>query len=403
MLLESLRLAVEALGRNALRSSLTALGIFIGVAAVITMVTIGRGATAKVGEEIGRLGSDLLTLGPGQQRRAGSGASTASGAFDYSDIEALQSEISGLRQAAPLASQPMLAVARNKNWTANVAGTENGYFLARGWRMAQGRMFTEQETYNGRPVCIIGETVRRRLFGERNGLNEALRIGTVPCIVIGILAARGQSGAAEDDDNLIAVPFDTYQRRIQGSPDIEKIVMAVYPGADLMRVKSAIMGLMRERRSIGARDEDDFELLDMRQVAQSMEATTRTLTLFLGAIAAVSLLVGGIGIMNIMLVSVAERTREIGVRLAIGALPSQVRLQFLVEAVLLTTMGGLIGVAAGIGAAAFAAPVLGIPLVIDPFVVVISVSVSVGLGVGFGYAPAASAASLDPIEALRHE
>lgn len=403
MLLEAIRMAIEALCRNAMRSGLTALGVLIGVGAVIAMVAIGQAASASVAGEIARLGSELLTLSVGQRMRGGQGTSITAQPFDYADIEAIRSHVRGLRHVAPLSSRPMRVVARNTNWTTKVIGTENGYFRARRLRLASGREFTEQEMHNGRPVCIIGVTVARQLYGGEEAAGEPLRIGSIPCVVIGVLAERGQSGASEDDDNVVAIPFDTFQRRVQGSPDIQSIVMAGYPGGDMQRLKSSVVGLIRERRRIAVGAEDDFTILDMRQVAESMTAATGTLTLFLGAIAAVSLIVGGIGITNIMLVSVSERTREIGVRLAIGATPAQVRLQFLVEAVLLTMLGAIAGVAAGIAVAAFASSALGLALVVDPTVILMAVGVSAALGIGFGFAPAAAAARLDPVEALRHD
>lgn len=403
MLLESIRFAIEALSRNALRSALTALGIFIGVGAVIAMISIGQGAGARVKSEIAKLGSDLITIKTGQQMRSGAGLRMAAEPFEYSDIPALQSMARGIKHIAPYASRQQRAVARNLNWSVQVAGTESGYFLARDWPLAHGRLFTEEETFNGRAVCIIGDKVRARLYADHDPLGEPLRIGTIPCTVIGVLAARGQSGAAEDEDNIVALPFDAFQRRIQGTPRFESIVLSAHPGTNLRHLKNSIAAILRERRGIAPGVEDDFSILDMRQVAESMAATTRTMTLFLGAIAAVSLLVGGIGIMNIMLVSVIERTKEIGVRLAIGALPSQIRLQFLVEAVMLTSLGGLIGIAGGVAAAAMATPALGVPLIIDPAVIASSVAVSVLLGLGFGYLPAAKAARLHPIEALRRD
>ncbi|OYW52952.1 MAG: multidrug ABC transporter substrate-binding protein [Hyphomicrobium sp. 32-62-53] len=402
MLVESIRLAIEALSRNALRSALTTLGVLIGAGAVIAMITIGQGASVNVRKEIARLGAEVLTLSVGQQKRGGQGAAIAAAPFDYSDIEAIRAEVRGLRHVAPFAFRDGRVAARNVNWSVRIIGTESSYFQARDWALAGGRLFTDDEMYNGKAVCIIGETVRYRLYGNADGVGEYMRVGTVACTVAGVLKSRGQAGAGNDDDNIVAIPFDTFQRRIQGATDIQSIVMSAFPTANMERVKMNLAGLMRERRGVALGETDDFSLLDMRQVAQSMTSATHTMTLFLGAIAAVSLVVGGIGIMNIMLVSVTERTREIGVRLTIGALPSQIRMQFLCEAVLLTLAGGLLGIIAGLTTAAIAAPHLSIPFVFEPGVVIVTVAISTILGVGFGFAPAAKASALDPIDCLRH-
>lgn len=402
MLVESIRLAIEALSRNALRSALTTLGVLIGAGAVIAMITIGQGASVNVRNEIARLGAEVLTLSVGQQKRGGQGAAITAAPFDYSDVEAIRAEIRGLRHVAPFAFQDGRVAARNVNWSVRIVGTESAYFQARDWSLAAGRLFTDDEMYNGKAVCIIGETVRNKLYGNADGVGEYMRVGALACTVAGVLKARGQAGAGNDDDNIVAIPFDTFQRRIQGASDIQSIVMSAFPSANMERVKMNLSGLMRERRDLAVGEFDDFSLLDMRQVAQSMTSATRTMTLFLGAIAAVSLVVGGIGIMNIMLVSVTERTREIGVRLTIGALPSQIRMQFLCEAVLLTLAGGFLGIVAGLATAALAAPHLSIPFVFEPSVVIVTIAISTVLGVGFGFAPAAKASALDPIDCLRH-
>ena len=403
MFIEAIRLALEALQRNILRSLLTSLGVLIGVASVIAMLMIGRGASENVRAQIADLGSDVLTLATGQQKRGGRGASVNAKPFDYADVEAIRGEVRGLRYVAPLSTATERAGARNANWNVRVVGTENAYFKVRGWKLASGRFFDETEVYNGAGVCIIGDTVRRQLFGERDAVSEPMRIARVACRVIGVLAARGQSGAAEDDDNVVVVPFDMFQRRIKGAPDVDSIVMAAYREANIDRLRMKLEGLMRERRSLNANDPDDFSIIDMRQVAQAMTSATQTLTLFLAAIAAVSLVVGGIGIMNIMLVSVTERAHEIGVRLTIGALPSQIRLQFLCEAILLTMLGSCLGIVTGIGAAALAAPRMSIPFVLDPLLIAATVATASVIGIAFGYAPASKAAALDPAEALRQK
>jgi putative ABC transport system permease protein len=402
MLLETIRLAAEALSRNLMRSLLTMLGIVIGVAAVVAMVTIGNGATARVEAEIAKLGTDLLTLNVGQNLRGSTSVSISGDPFDYDDVAALRKQVRGLRAVAPFASDETRVIAGRRNWMANVSGTENDYFIARSWKLAAGRFFTGHEAYTGKPVCIIGQTVRESLFPDSDGLGEFMRIDSIPCTVVGVLSMRGQSGSANDDDNIVAVPFNIYQRRIQGTPDIDSIVMAVYRNGNTRWAKSQVRQLMRERRGIDGNDPEDFAVLDMRQAAEAMAATTRTMTSLLGAIAAVSLLVGGIGIMNIMLVSVTERTREIGVRLAIGALPGQVMAQFMVEAMMLTGVGGVLGAVVGLLLAAMVSTSLGVPFVPDAGIVAIALSVSFVLGIVFGYTPAMRAARLDPIEALRH-
>ena len=400
MLYETLKLAVQAIARNPMRSSLTVLGVVIGVAAVIAMVTIGSGATAKVTDEIGKLGTNILFVAPGKQGpgRAGSPART----FTSKDVAAVESQISGLRAVAPISQSMITVVYGGASRMSSVAGTVAEYLPAAEWTLVSGRSFTEAEE-RGSAVCIIGETVRAKLFGSIPPLGQNIRVGRLACEVIGVLGKKGQSGMGSDQDDLVLMPLRTFQRRIAGNSDIGVIMVSAQQADATKRVQADIERLMRERRGITAGKEDDFSVFDMAQVTEAMSGTTTILTGLLAAVAAVSLLVGGIGIMNIMLVSVTERTREIGIRLAIGAFESQVLLQFLVEATVLALFGGLLGILLGLGMAFGVNSFMDLPFVLSPLIIVVAFAFSAIIGMGFGYFPARQAARLNPIEALRHE
>ena len=400
MLWNAFLLALRELRRNVMRSFLTILGIVIGVAAVIVMVTLGSGATVQVSQQIASLGSNVVILIPGQM---GPGRSSSVAQFNDSDIEAIVREIGELKAVAPAASKSLTAIFANKNWATAVTGTTNDYFTAANWVLARGRTFTESDLRAGKAVCVIGATVVKELFGAQDPLGNKLRLKNVSCEVIGQLEAKGQSVMGRDQDDLIIIPLRTFQRRIAGNRDIALIQLSVRDESALDRVKSALERLMRERRHIAPNEENDFSVMDTRQIAQTLTGTTRILTLLLSAVAAVSLLVGGIGIMNIMLVSVTERTREIGIRLAIGAYERDVLMQFLVEAMVLASFGGLFGVLLALAASAALAQVLQVPLVFNPGIMVLAFLFSGAVGVIFGYVPARRAAQLDPIEALRRE
>jgi putative ABC transport system permease protein len=403
MLWETLLLAQREIRRNVMRSSLTILGIVIGVAAVITMVTVGNGATEKVTSDIAKLGSNMLHVRPGQGRHGPGGARTSADPFDAADVAAIQREVSGLRAVAPTAASSGQVIYGNENWSTSVTGSTNAFMEVRDWPLDYGRRFTGGEMRAGKAVCILGKTVRDQLFGAQNPLGVTIRLGKISCRVIGVLASKGQSSFGTDQDDIVIIPLRTLQRRLTGKTDITNILVSAADGVSTEKVKADIERLMRERRHMGRNKADDFNVRDMKEIVSTLTGTTRVLTALLGAVAAVSLLVGGIGIMNIMLVSVTERTREIGTRLAIGALEREVLMQFLVEAVVLSSLGGLCGIALGLGAAAFGASALSVPFIFDPGIVAIAFAFSAAVGVLFGYVPARKAARLDPIEALRHE
>jgi putative ABC transport system permease protein len=401
MLFESIRLALKAIERNALRSFLTVLGIVIGVGAVITMVTIGNGTTAKVTADLAKLGSNLLSARPGQ---FGPGrASSEAKAFNARDIEAIRSQLNSVKAVAPVAQKSVTVIYGTESRTVTVVGTDNKYFVTQDWPLTAGREFLDSELRGGGAVCIIGSTVREKLFGRVDPLGHHIRVSNVSCDVIGLLESKGQSNFGTDRDDTVLMPIRTFQRRIAGNTDIGRIMISAKDGVDTSKVQTDVERILRERRNIGRGEEDDFSVRDTRQLVQTMSGTTQVLTGLLGAVAAVSLLVGGIGIMNIMLVSVTERTREIGIRLAIGALERQVLSQFLVEAVVLSLFGGVVGILLGLGLALVATRTLGVPFVVDPGIVVLAFVFSALVGVVFGYFPARRAARLDPIEALRHE
>ena len=401
MLGNALLLAFRELRRNVMRSILTMLGIIIGVAAVITLVTLGGGATQQVTQQIASLGSNLLMITVG--KRIGPGQMSGAEAFKVADAEALARDVPELVAVAPVASGATTAIYANENWSTTVSGSTETFFPVSNQQIAEGRLFNANEARVGAAVCIIGQTVATKLFGQQSPLNNRIRLQKLSCEVIGLLKSKGQSTMGSDQDDLIVVPLRTYQRRIAGNQDVNMIKVSVKDGVDTERVKQDIERIMRNRRHLVANEENNFNVLDMKEIAKMLSSTTQTMTGLLGAVGAVSLLVGGIGIMNIMLVSVTERTREIGIRLAIGALEREVLLQFLVEAVVLSSLGGLIGIVLALTTSVVLSGVLQVPFVFQGGIVIIAFLFSATVGVVFGYFPAQKAARLDPIEALRHE
>jgi putative ABC transport system permease protein len=401
MLGNALLLALREIRRNLMRSALTMLGIVIGVTSVIVMVNLGSGATAQVARQIASLGSNLLMVRTGQ--RLGFGQRSEAEPFDIDDAEAIDDEVSGIAAVAPGASQAMTVIYSNRNWSTTVTGTDNHYFRVGNWSLARGREFSTSELRAGAAVCILGEAVRRELFGSQDALGEKIRLNRFVCQVIGLLVTKGQSAGGRDQDDLVVIPLRTFWRRVAGNQDVQMIYVSAREGASTSKVQRDIELLMRERRRIGANEDDDFNVRDMKEISEALTGTTRVLTTLLGAVAAVSLLVGGIGIMNIMLVSVTERTREIGIRLAIGALEREVLLQFLVEAVVLSSLGGLIGILLAVSATYGLASILNMPPMLEPGIMLLAFLFSAAVGVIFGFFPARKAARQDPIEALRYE
>lgn len=410
MMFSVFMLALHSVRRNMLRSFLTILGIVIGVSAVITMVTLGNGAARAIEIQITSLGTNLLIINPGQ-RQPGGGGGGGRGVpqFSEADADAIGAQIGGVAAVAPQARASVTLVANGRNWVSNATGSTNAWFDTGNWKISAGRRFDDDELRAGAAVCLLGETVRRELFGGvagLDGLGRQVRVKQFSCEVIGILAAKGQGGMGDQDD-IVLVPLHTLQRRVTGGSKVGTLAVSMEDGSNAARVKSSLRQLLRERRRLGEADadgaDDNFNIFDTQQLAETLSSTMGVLTGLLGAVAAVSLLVGGIGIMNIMLVSVTERTREIGLRLAVGALENEVLLQFLIEATVLSALGGLIGVLLATLASYGLSSLMGLPYAFDARINLLALLFSLFIGLVFGYFPARRAAQMDPIEALRHE
>ena len=402
MIWETIRLALRSVRRNVLRSFLTLLGIVIGVAAVIAMITIGSGTTEKVRADISKLGSNLLVVRAARPDRSGSTSFTPR-QLDEKDVAALAAGLTDVRAVSAAAQKQVRVVYGAQNIAAEVTGTDTAYFTARDWNLSLGRLFTESEVRGGAGVCVIGETVRSQFFGAGDPAGQAIRVNRTSCKVIGVLESKGTSGFGQDQDNVVLMPLGAFQRRIAGDRDIDTIYVAARDGVATATVQDSIETIMRETRRIAPDADNNFDVRDMTQIADAMTSATNTMTGMLGAVAGVSLLVGGIGIMNIMLVSVTERTREIGIRLAIGAHEKHILIQFLVEATVLSLLGGLIGIALGLALAGAASVALSIPFAPSLAIIALAVGFSALIGMVFGFFPALRGARLDPIDALRHE
>ena len=395
-------LAIRSIRRHLLRSFLTVLGIVIGVAAVVAMVTLGKATTLQVQKSIASLGTNVLQIRPGQGFGRGGGGPRPPD-FDPQDVEAIGKQITGVTAVAPQAQSSGTAIYEGQNWSTTINGTTNGYFQVQPWPLTSGRYFTPTEEASGKAVCIIGSTVYTNLYKTQPAIGTRMRIAGISCDVIGLLTTKGQSGFGGDQDDVVIMPIKAVQRRMTGNTDVRLILVGVDEAYSTAQVQASITDLLRERRHITGGKDDDFNIFDTKQISDTLSSTTTLLTNIVTAVAGISLIVGGIGIINIMLVSVTERTREIGIRLAIGAVANEVLMQFLVEAVVLSCLGGLIGLVLG-QIAVILLSVLGqLPFIFDVQINVIAFLISGAIGVVFGFFPARRAASLNPIDALRHE
>ena len=397
----TLVLALRSIRRHLLRSFLTILGIVIGVGAVVTMVTLGKATTAAVQQQISALGTNVLQVRPGQGFGRGGGGPRPPD-FDMEDVDALAGQVAGITAVAPQASSTATAIYEGANWSTTINGTTAAFLTVQPWPLASGRYWTPAEEAAGKAVCLIGNTVRQNLYRGGDAVGTRMRLGNISCDVIGTLTTRGQGGFGDQDD-VVVMPIKAVQRRFTGNRDIRLMLVGVDPAYSTTTVQAAMTDLLRERRRITPGQDDNFNIFDTAQIRDTLTGTTTLLTRIVAAVAAISLVVGGIGIMNIMLVSVTERTREIGIRLAIGAVAREVLMQFLVEAVALSCLGGLIGLVIAQAVILALVPIMQVPWTFDPQINLIAFAISAVIGVVFGYFPARRAAALNPIDALRHE
>jgi putative ABC transport system permease protein len=399
-------LAFGALRRNLMRSLLTALGVIIGVGALIVTVASGEGSKAVLMEQLATLGTNLLIVLPGSSTSGGARGGPGSGKpLTHADLLAIMQGASAARYAAPLDRTVVQVVLDNQNWLTTVYGSTPDFFAIREWSLARGRFFNDSESDSGAKVCVFGQTVAKQLFGSSEPLGQVVRVKSMPCQVVGVLASKGQSSQGQDQDDLVVMPWVTYKSRMMSQDRIHVgsiLVSAISPD-EVWHAQTQVTGILRQQHRLSDGQLDDFTVRNLADLAATQEKAADAQTGMLRNVAAVSLLVGGIGIMNIMLVSVTERTREIGIRLAIGASENKVLLQFLVEAVVLSAAGGLLGIAFGIGGALALASTMGWPFVLSPLWIFVAFAISMAIGVLFGFYPARKAAQMNPIDALRFE
>jgi putative ABC transport system permease protein len=397
-------IALRALRRNKMRSTLTALGIIIGVASVVAMVAVGNGAQARIESQVSALGQNLLSIFAGSRRSGGvnSGLGSAS-SMTLADADAIRREVTDVVAVSPEDSTTAQAIANGRNWSTTVAGESPDYLKIRDWKLASGSMFTDREVRGAAKVAVIGSKTANELFGPLNPVGQTVRVQGIPFVIIGLLESKGAGMGGQNQDDRILIPYTTAMKRVTGDKYLRSINVQIV-SADRMEVaQQQITSLLRQRHRLTADRDNDFNIFNQKEIADTVSSISRIITLLLGAISGISLVVGGIGIMNIMLVSVTERTREIGIRIAVGAQPGDIRLQFLIEAITLSLLGGIIGVLFGVGASRLVAVVANFNAIVSTGSIILAFGVSFAIGVFFGFYPARKAAALDPIDALRYE
>ena len=401
---QTLFIALRALRRNTLRSSLTALGIIIGVASVVAMVAVGNGAQARIESQVASLGQNLLSVYAGNYRSGGvnSGLGSAS-VITLADADAISREVRDVVAISPEVTTVAQALANGRNWSTTIAGESPDYLKIRDWKLSAGSMFSEREVRSSAKVAVIGDKTARELFGPLNPVGQTVRIKNMPFVIIGLLDTKGAGIGGQNQDDRLIIPYTTAMKRITGEKYLRSVSVQIADADRMAVAEQQITALLRQRHRIPAGRGDDFSIFNQKEIADTVSSISNIITLLLGAIAGMSLVVGGIGIMNIMLVSVTERTREIGIRIAVGAQPYAIQLQFLIEAVSLSLLGGLVGVGVGIGTARLVGVFTTFQPIVSPGSIVLAFSVSFAIGVFFGYYPARKAAALDPIDALRYE
>jgi putative ABC transport system permease protein len=397
-------IALRALRRNKLRSSLTALGIIIGVASVVAMVAVGNGAQARITSQISALGQNLLTIFAGSKHSGGvnSGLGSAS-TITLEDANAIVREVTDVVAVSPEDSTTAQAIANGRNWSTSIVGESQDYLKIRDWKLTAGSMFTEREVHSAAKVAVIGSKTANELFGPLNPVGQSVRIKNIPFVIIGLLESKGSGMGGQNQDDRLIIPYTTAMKRLTGDKYLRSVNVQVVSSDRMDAAQQQLAALLRQRHRLTAGQDDDFNIFNQKEIADTVNSVSTIITLLLGSVAGISLLVGGIGIMNIMLVSVTERTREIGIRIAVGAQPGDIRLQFLIEAITLSLLGGLIGVLCGVGASKLVGVVANFQAVVSTGSIILAFGVSSAIGVFFGFYPAHKAAALDPIEALRYE
>jgi putative ABC transport system permease protein len=398
------RLALRALRRNKLRSALTGLGIIIGVAAVVAMVAVGNGARARIESQVSALGQNLLMVFAGSSRSGGVNGGLGTGSnLTLADAAAMGREVPDVVAISPEVRSSGQAIANGRNWSTQVSGESPEYLAIRSWSLAAGTMFTERDVRTAAKVAVIGSKTATQLFGGEDPLGHVVRVKAIPLVIIGVLTSKGAGMGGNNQDDILIVPYTTVMKRLTGDKYLKTVNLQISRADRMETAQAQITNLLRQRHNLATGKDNDFSILNQKEIADTVGTISTVITLLLGSVAGISLLVGGIGIMNIMLVSVTERTREIGIRIAVGAQPKDILLQFLIEAITLSLLGGIIGVLGGVGAARLTSVVAGFNAVVSTGSVVLAFSVSAAIGIFFGFYPARRAAAMDPIEALRYE